>query len=251
MHYETFQNLILAWMLVAVAVFLLLLRIVAPYGRHTSPKWGPLISNRLGWIIMEAPVLLLVAGFMISSAARQNAMSWTLAGLFMLNYVNRTFVFPFRIHTKGKKMPLVITFSAIGFNLVNGFFLGYFFAHFAQYQAADFLTPNFLIGLPVFFFGMYLNWTYDNRLIHLRAPGSTGYVIPRGGLFELISCPNLFGEIVEWTGFAILCWNLPALAFLVWTLANLVPRAISHHKWYQQQFTDYPKGRKAVFPFWV
>jgi len=64
-----------------------------------------------------------------------------------------------------------------------------------------------------------------------------------------VSCPNLFGEIVEWSGFAMMCWNLPALSFAIWTAANLIPRAISHHRWYRQRFADYPAARKAVIPF--
>jgi hypothetical protein len=98
---------------------------------------------------------------------------------------------------------------------------------------------------------MYINQKADNMLIALRTPGETGYKIPTGWLFEKISCPNLFGELIEWLGFAILCWNLPAFSFFIWTSANLIPRAISHHKWYRQQFADYPADRKAIFPFSV
>ena len=43
--------------------------------------------------------------------------------------------------------------------------------------------------------------------------------------------PNHFGEIVEWIGFAILSWSLPAFAFAIWTMANLVPRSLNHHQW--------------------
>ena len=45
-----------------------------------------------------------------------------------------------------------------------------------------------------------------------------------------------------------MCWNLPALSFAVWTFANLVPRAVSHHKWYRRTFPDYPPARRAVIP---
>jgi hypothetical protein len=68
-------------------------------------------------------------------------------------------------------------------------------------------------------------------------------------LFEWISCPNLFGEIVEWFGFALMCWSLPALSFAIWTAANLIPRALSHHAWYRGHFPDYPQARRAVIPF--
>jgi hypothetical protein len=28
----------------------------------------------------------------------------------------------------------------------------------------------------------------------------------------------------------------------------LLPRAISHHKWYKEEFEDYPKERKIIIP---
>jgi hypothetical protein len=56
------------------------------------------------------------------------------------------------------------------------------------------------------------------------------------------------GEIIEWSGFALMCWNLPALSFAIWTAANLIPRAVSHHAWYRRTFPDYPQDRHAVVP---
>jgi protein-S-isoprenylcysteine O-methyltransferase Ste14 len=63
-----------------------------------------------------------------------------------------------------------------------------------------------------------------------------------------VSCPNYLGEIVEWTGFALLTWSLPAVSFAAWTVANLVPRALAHHRWYRERFPDYPRRRKALIP---
>lgn len=249
MTYETFKNLVYIWMAAGAAIFLVLLKVTAPYGRHTSSKWGPQISNRLGWILMEAPGMILLLYFVLTKASQQNLMSWTLVAFFMFHYINRTFVFPFRIHTKAKKMPIVIVGSGIFFNLVNGFLLGYYFAWFAKYTTSDLIGPRFIVGAVLFVWGVYINWDHDNRLIHLRQPGETDYKIPEGGLFEYVSCPNLLGEIIEWTGFAIMCWNLAAVSFLAWTLANLIPRALSHHKWYKQHFRNYPARRKAVIPF--
>ena len=96
---------------------------------------------------------------------------------------------------------------------------------------------------------MLINWKSDTMLIDLRKPGETGYKIPNGFLFKYISSPNLFGEIVQWLGFAVIAWNIPALGFFIWTYANLVPRAKNHHEWYHQNFNDYPKNRKVIFPF--
>ncbi|MCE5332598.1 MAG: DUF1295 domain-containing protein [Bacteroidales bacterium] len=249
MTYETYQALIYSWMAAGVVIFLALFKVIAPFGRHTSSNWGLQISNKLGWMLMEMPGMILLMYFVISNGSSQNAVTWILVAFYMFHYLNRAFVFPFRIHTKGKKMPVVIVCSAICFNTINGFFLGYYFGHFAHYADNYFIQPHFIAGTVLFIGGIFINWKYDNKLIHLRQPGDTNYVIPVGGLFDFVSCPNLFGEIVEWTGYAILCWNLPAVSFLVWTVANLIPRALSHHKWYKQRFVDYPARRKALFPF--
>jgi len=249
MTYTTFQHLNYLWMGIAAIIFLVLLKVTAPYGRHTTSKWGPQISNRLGWVLMEVPGMVLLLYFVIRYASRQNAVAWTLAALYTFHYVNRTFIYPFRIHTKAKKMPVIIVASGFIFNLINGFLLGYFFAFFPRYIGSDFFGARFVIGAALFIWGVWINWDYDNRLIHLRKTGETGYRVPQGGLFRYVSCPNLLGEIIEWTGFAIMCWNLAAVSFLVWTIANLVPRALSHHKWYKQHFKDYPTRRKAIIPF--
>ena len=249
MTYHTYQLLIYTWMAIGAATFLLLLKITAPYGRHTTSKWGPQIDNNLGWILMEAPVMMVLLYYVLSNVQSQNTVTVFLIGCFMFHYINRTFIFPFRIRTKGKKMPVVIVLSAICFNLVNGFSLGYYFAYFASYTAAYFQSWTFVAGLIIFIAGIYINWKADNVLIHLRKPGQTDYVIPQGWLFNYISSPNLFGEILEWAGFALMCFNLPAFSFLVWTIANLLPRALSHHKWYLEKFKNYPAQRKAIIPF--
>jgi hypothetical protein len=249
--WSTYQTIQYGWITLAVIVFFLLLRITAPYGRYTTSKWGPLISNRLGWVLMELPVLAVLFIFLIPGAKNISIVSWILIGLFCLHYFNRVFVFPFRLHTKGKKMPLIITGSAIFFNIMNGFSLGYYFTHFAYYSNDWFTDIRFIAGFVLFFLGLFINWKADNMLIHLRKPGETDYKIPRGWLFNKISCPNLLGELIEWLGFAILCWNLPALTFFIWTAANLIPRALSHHKWYKGKFKEYPADRKAILPFIV
>lgn len=55
---------------------------------------------------------------------------------------------------------------------------------------------------------------------------------PVGGLFEYVSGANLLAESIEWTGFAICAWTLPALAFSVFTWANIAfGRAVHHHQY--------------------
>jgi len=252
MKESTFTLLVYSWIAIAIFIFPLVVKIVAPYGRHTTKKWGVLIDNRIGWILMEMPALLVFTGFYLFGPGPKPPVTWVLFSLWVLHYVNRTLIFPFRLRTSGKKMPVAIVFMAIGFNLVNGFINGYYLGTLAtleQYPLTYWMDIRFIAGITLFFAGMFINWQSDDILIHLRKPGETNYVIPRKGFFRFVSCPNHFGEIVEWSGFALIAWCLPALAFFVWTVVNLLPRALHHHKWYQEKFQDYPPERKALFPF--
>ena len=244
-----YQSIIFVWIGVALCIFFLLLKITAPYGRHSSGKWGPLVSNSTGWLLMELPVLAILWLNTLPAIQKISAAAWVMIGLFCFHYVYRSLIFPFRLHTKGKKMPWVIVGSGILFNCISGGLLGIYFAQFASYTNNWFTDIRFIAGIIIFFTGLYINWKSDDILINLRKPNETHYVIPQQWLFIKISCPNLLGELIEWLGYAVLCWNLPALAFFVWTAANLIPRALSHHQWYKQKFSNYPLHRKAIFPF--
>ena len=95
--------------------------------------------------------------------------------------------------------------------------------------------------------GGFINIHSDDILINLRRENQK-YFIPRGGLFNYVSSPNYFGEIIEWFGFFIMTLNLGTFSFFIWTFVNLVPRSISNHKWYIETFNDYPKERKILIP---
>ncbi len=248
---DWFNALVYIWIGIGIItlISLIWLKVKIPYGRHSTDKWGKMIDNRWGWIIMEFPALTIFPLLTIFGPAEKNWLTWLLLGLWLFHYFHRTLIFPFRIRTKGKKMPLTIVLSAIGFNMVNGLVNGYFLGYIYQADISiSFFDLNILFGILIFLTGYVINQIADTKLISLRKENS-GYQIPRGGLFEYISCPNHFGEIIEWAGFALVAWNLPALSFAIWTVCNLVPRTINHHQWYKKQFEDYPQSRKAVIPF--
>ena len=57
-----------------------------------------------------------------------------------------------------------------------------------------------------------------------------------GGMFDYISGANFFGEMIEWWGFALACYSLPAVAFAMFTALNIGPRAYSHHRSVRGQY---------------
>ncbi|HTT98993.1 MAG TPA: hypothetical protein VMF58_13150 [Rhizomicrobium sp.] len=244
-----FEIVVWAWIGLAIFLFLVQLFVTAPYGRHTHDGWGQRIPNRAGWIAMELVSLVVFGALFLSGPADKTAPMWFFFALWSAHYVNRSLIYPFRTRTGGKTMPIAIVLSAMAFNVVNGGLNGYYLGWLNDlYPPVWFADPRFIGGVILFSAGATTNVWADNKLIALRS-GETEYAVPCGGLFMFVSCPNLFGEIVEWSGFALMCWNLPALSFAVWTAANLIPRALSHHRWYRQHFADYPAERTAVIPF--
>jgi len=246
----TNYNLFIAcWMATGIAAGAYLLRREAPYGRFSNTNWGPMISNRLGWLLMELTVMVVFACRIPFSRFNWHTPATVMMALFFIHYLHRSLVYPFAIRTSGKKMPAIIMFSAMVFNTVNGVLLGTWFGHLARYPAGWYSSPAFIIGAILFIAGMALNLKSDYYLIRLRGKGETSYKIPQSGLFKLVASPNLLGELIEWGGFALLTWSLPALAFFVWTCANLIPRAIANRRWYREHFPNYPEERKILIPY--
>ncbi len=235
--------------LLAGAVCVLLVFLAAPYGRHDRAGWGPTIPNSVGWVVMELPAVFLFLAIFLQGEHSLEAVPLVFLALWMFHYVHRTFVFPLRVRTAGKRMPLVIAVMAFTFNSLNVYVVARWLSHFGSYRLDWLHDPRFVLGAVLFFAGFAVNYKADVLLIGLRRPGETEYRVPSGWLYEYVTCPNYLGEIVEWFGFAIATWSLPGMAFALFTAANIGPRAFSNRRWYRKTFPDYPGERKALIPF--
>ena len=240
----------LCWLEIGLAIptLLALIWVSAPYGRHVRDGWGFTVPNRVGWILMEAPTVLLFIAIFAVGEDRAELVPLVMLGIWQVHYVHRTFVFPFRMRS-GKRMPISIPILGGSFQLLNVYVNARWISHLGEYDASWLLDPRFVVGALVFGVGMVINLHADTVLIHLRKPGETAYKIPRGGMYRFVTSPNYLGEILEWCGWAILTWSLPGLALAFYTIANLAPRAFTNHRWYHEKFPDYPKERRALVPF--
>ncbi|XP_064621179.1 3-oxo-5-alpha-steroid 4-dehydrogenase 1-like [Lineus longissimus] len=253
---EQFYINVMSYVIIAMGILVnfILHKIPAPYGRYNdgSTKWGFQIDGKVGWILQELPALLVPFVCLLIQYKNlpftKYLANYVLLALFMCHYVQRCVIFPLLIRG-GKPSPFVTVFMAFIYCMMNGYIQGRTLTKYADFPPEEVYSPRFMAGCFFFLCGMLINLHSDHLLRNLRKPGETGYKIPRGGMFEYVSGANFFGEIVEWMGFAIACWNLPALSFFIFTFCNLVPRGIAHHKSYLKKFENYPKNRKAVIPF--
>lgn len=238
------------WVVLAIASSAALFFTTAPYGKFARDGYGALVNRTAGWVIMESPAVWMMVFFFMIGDRTSNAVAMVFLSLWLLHYVQRTYVFPFRMRGKSQSITLVTVALGFLFNAGNAYLNGrYLFWLSPPYETSWFGDPRFIAGLFLFFVGFAINIRSDSILRSLRKPGETGYKIPQGGMFRFVSAANYFGELIEWAGWAVLTWSPAGAVFFFWTAANLVPRGVSQHKWYLEKFSDYPTERKAIIPF--
>ena len=251
-------------------IFLCLIFIKAYYGKFFNSNSGegncfqrtlrkifPVIPSRISWIIQECPCVFMTIFFLIYYRKNLNYKNILVMTPFFIHYVHRSFIFPFVIHSS-KNNPLEITLMAFVFCFFNSLMINRsIFCLIIDYELKSFWL-NYMFGLAIFGLGMYINIHSDYSMIKQRnanKDSNNKYIIPRGFMYELISCPNYFGELTEWLGFFILSNSFSGLVFFISTFANLFPRAIQYHQWYKNKFkeefaTDKNLSeRKSIVPF--
>jgi len=222
-----------------------------PYGRFKKENEKFEIASLPGWLLMEFPCLIAgLVTFIFSGGNNTALVPLVFISIWQCHYVYRSIIFPLRMRSRAKKMPLMAVVTGMLFNSVNGFLNGYAFSHSEHLAMENWLySPWFIFGIGMMVIGLGINIQSDSILRNLRKPGETDYKIPQGGMYRWISVPNYFGEIIEWCGLALAAMTPAALVFALFTISNLFPRALAHHKWYQQNFDQYPENRKAIIPF--
>ena len=212
-----------------------------------------MIDNKLGWVLMEIPVLIVTALIYIYAQGWQRPTATVLVSFLVVHYIQRSLVYPFLMRGKSK-IPITVVLMGAVFNVINAYLIsGWLFilAPEERYTLSWLYSPQFIIGALIFIFGMIVNLHSDYIIRHLRKPGDTRHYIPRGGMFRYVSSANYYGEITEWFGFAILTWSLPGIIFCMWTFANLAPRANSLYEKYTKEFGEEFTSlkRKRLIPF--
>ncbi len=258
----------ICFLVLDIPIFLCLLFIKAYYGKFFNKsedgnciqkllrKIFPVIPSRISWIVQECPCVFITIFFIIYYYENLNYKNILVISPFLIHYIHRTFIFPFVIHSS-KNNPLEITLMAFTFCFFNAIMINRSIFFLIKDYGDEFLL-NYIFGLAIFLLGIYINIHSDYSMIKQRNANqdeNNKYIIPRGFMYELISCPNYFGELTEWLGFFILSNSFSGLVFFISTFANLFPRAIQYHQWYKNKFkeefaTDKDLiQRKAIVPF--
>ena len=230
-----------------ICSFTYLLFVPAPYGKFTRKGFGPLLSSKWSWLIQESPCILWTLYFLYTGE-NIKIESKLLTIVLLMHYIYRNIIYGFLIPSHSKT-TLVVFCSAIFFNAANGYIQVSGLMHY-DLPETSINSFRFWLGLCIWLFFLCFNIGSDAILRSLRKSGEKKYGIPYGGLFTYVSCANYLTETLLWLGWAIACKNWSGWLFLVVTIANLLPRSLSCHHWYLENFKDYASlNRKAYIPF--
>jgi 3-oxo-5-alpha-steroid 4-dehydrogenase 1 len=232
--------------------------IATPYGRFADAKYGLSLDPRLGWFLMELPATLTFFTFYPRGPNALEPFPLFVAFVWAVHYLNRGFLMPLFMRVpKGQKSGFGLMVVVIGWGVtgMHGYLNATWASRLFPTPGAEWFTdPRFILGVILYYGGLFANLHADHVLRNLRtkeevANGERKYRIPTGGLFAYVTNASYLSELVLWAGFAIFTWSPAGVFILAISAANLVPRALATHRWYLERFPDYPKARRILIPF--
>lgn len=218
---------------------------------------GPQISYRGVFIVEYLGPLVIVLLYALRPAfifgaeaasapwnpiAKLAVLCWT------LHFAKREFETLFIHKFSRPTMPLSNLFKNCTYYWSFGAFIGYPLAHPAFTAPSD---MHVKVGLAIFILSELGNLITHIMLSGLRkGEGEKLRPIPKGFLFDLVSCPNYTCEVMSWVGFSIMTSTLFSWAFTLVGFLQMTEWAIKKHKAYLKDYSEY-KGlrRKAIVPF--
>ncbi|TVU41494.1 hypothetical protein EJB05_15020 [Eragrostis curvula] len=212
---------------------------------------GALLSSRDGMLVAYAPALLAAAVSFAVPGVVDGARAELLSAVLAVHFLKRVLEVLF-VHRYSGNMPL-----ATAVTISSSYLIGTVNMIYAQHlscglpdPAIDLLYP----GVAVFAVGIAGNFYHHYLLSRLRAGadgggGDKGYKIPRGGLFELVTCPHYLFEILGFFGFAMISQTMYSVAWASGTAMYLAGRSLATRRWYASKFDEFPERIKALVPY--
>mmetsp|Transcript_4103 Transcript_4103/g.6082 ORF Transcript_4103/g.6082 Transcript_4103/m.6082 type:complete len:206 (+) Transcript_4103:11-628(+) len=112
------------------------------------------------------------------------------------------------------------------------------------------IEPNFMSTIATL---LFIACSAGNGICHymlrkLKLDNPNRRTYPRGFLFEYVSCPHYFCEIMMWFAFTLLTRTFAAATFFVATLIILSMWSKERHEKYKKM-DGFPSSRKSLVPF--
>lgn len=224
----------------------------------TFKDLGPQIDYRTVFVVEYAGPLFIMLfytmrpSFIFGEDASKQEFNWVAKlaiACWVLHFVKREYE-TFFIHKFSRPtMPLQNLYKNCTYYWAFGAVIG------IPLCATSYVAPTnealVYAGLAIFLVSQVGNLICHIMLSKLRkAEGSNERPIPRGFLFELVSCPNYTFEVLAWVGFSIMTQIPYAFLFTVVGAVQMADWAQKKHQGYKKTDEKYKAlNRKAIFPF--
>jgi len=131
--------------------------------------------------------------------------------------------------------------------LTGGLFIAYFLYH-PQYTVTK---SDLYIRICAVLFLLFELGNFHAHIIlrNLRQAGSRDRGIPRGFLFEYVSCANYTFELAAWLVFCLFTQTLTAYLFWAQSFVQIALWAFKKHKQLKKEFGEKAPKRKVLIPF--
>ena len=242
----------------------------------TQSGCNPVFINSLTYIgtlvlfvmVLEIPRLLALPfplnnSMLVSNDAdfaKNKPVKYLFMALWALHFMRRTLEVLF-VHQYKRRMPIVESIGAPVYYWFFAIWIAWSMRPESGYEQS--FLALVILGNVIFLIGETGNCICHIQLRKFRdekrptyiSSSASRHVLPHGLLFNYVSCPHYFFEILSWTGFFLATWTLPAAVFLLATIITLVVYAHKKHKAYLLEFDGkdgseiYPVNRKALIPF--
>lgn len=163
------------------------------------------------------------------------------------HYIKRILETFFVHHFSHGTMPLRNLFKNCGYYWLFAAFVSFFVNH-PLYTPVS--KEQIMIGFAVAFVSQLSNLYCHIILRNLRSGPNSGYQIPKGFLFNFITCANYNTEIMAWLGYNIATQSIAGYLFMLAGALQMAEWALAKHKRLCKLF-DGKEGRPKYPRRWV
>ena len=219
---------------------------------------GPQISWRTVFVIEYAgpifihPIVYALRPYIYSNASSEASHLQTLTMLLIVNHFIKREVETLFVHRfSASTMPFRNVFkNSFHYWVLAGLNIA---AWIYSPNSPTAKEPNDLLmyaGLALYCVGEMGNLQAHMTLMNLRSPGGNERAIPRGWMFDLVTCPNYMTETISWLGVLVVSnFSLAVLVFMAVSVAQMMAWAKKKENRYRKEFGDrYKKKRYTMLP---
>lgn len=221
-------------------------------GRQISWKTVFLVEYG-GPIIIHAMVFFFPNLFYERPLIQYHPIQQAAFGCVTFHYVKRELETEFVHRFSNATMPFKSLFKNCShYWILSGVCLAYFMYH-PEYVVPDFVESNVNICIPLFIITFLMaelgNFKCHITLMRLRRPGTRERGVPRGGMFDYVTCANYTYELLAWLIFCFFTQTLMGWIFFVVSFIQISIWSLAKQKKLKAEFGNKVTARKSLIPF--